>query len=114
MQTKAWDVETDLLVAGTGVAGMSAAITASRNGLDVLVIESMEKWGGTTAISGRGLWLPNNPFMVADRADDSIEAALDYMTQTIGTPGPRASDERKLAFLQAIPHFVNTLAEEGV
>lgn len=114
MQTNAWDFETDFLVAGSGVAGMSAAITANRNGLDVILIESMEKWGGTTAISGGGLWVPNNPLMVADGADDSIEAAFDYMQRTVGAPGPWASDERKLAFLQAIPPYVNTLAAEGV
>ncbi len=114
MQTTSWDIETDFLVAGSGAAGMSAAITASRNGLDTLLIESMDKWGGTTAISGGGLWAPNNPLMVADGADDSIEAALEYMRQTIGAPGPWASDERKLAFLRAIPQYVNTLAAEGV
>jgi 3-oxosteroid 1-dehydrogenase len=109
-----WDAETDFLVAGTGVAGMSAAIAARRNGLDTLVIESTDRWGGTTAISGGGLWMPNNPLMVANRAGDSTEAALEYMKLTIGAPGPWASDERKLAFLQAIPQYVNTLAAEGV
>jgi 3-oxosteroid 1-dehydrogenase len=114
MHTNVWDVDTDFLVAGTGVAGLSAAITARRNGLDVLVLESTDKWGGTTAISGGGLWLPNNPLMVADHAGDSIEAAFEYMKYTIGTPGPWASDQRKLAFLAAIPHYVTTLAHEGV
>jgi 3-oxosteroid 1-dehydrogenase len=109
-----WDIETDFLVAGTGVAGMSAAITARRNGLDTLLIESTDRWGGTTAISGGGLWMPNNPLMVADRAGDSVAAALEYMKLTIGEPGPWASDTRKLAFLQAIPQYVNMLAAEGV
>ncbi len=114
MQVRPWDVETDFLVVGTGVAGMSAAITARRSGLDTIVIESTDRWGGTTAISGGGLWMPNNPLMVADRAGDSVEAALEYMKLTIGDPGPWASDERKLAFLRAIPQYVNMLAAEGV
>lgn len=114
MQANPWDYETDFLVAGTGVAGMSAAIVASRNGLNTILIESTDRWGGTTAISGGGLWAPNNPLMGADRADDSVEAALEYMQRTIGAPGPWASDERKRAFLQAIPQYVNTLATEGV
>src|SRR3954454_19126666 len=114
MQANPWDYETDFLVAGTGVAGMSAAIVASRNGLNTILIESTDRWGGTTAISGGGLWAPNNPLMVAGRADDSVEAALEYMQRTIGAPGPWASDERKRAFLQAIPQYVNTLATEGV
>lgn len=111
---KKWDLETDYVVAGSGIAGLSAAITAKRNGLDVVITESMEKWGGTTAISGGGLWLPNNPLMVKDGEDDSFDSALDYMKQTIGNPGPWASDERKIAFLNGIQHFVTSLADEGV
>lgn len=109
-----WEYEVDFLVVGSGAAGMSAAINAKRNGLDTLIIESMEKWGGTTAISGGGLWMPNNPLMIEDGEDDSIETALDYMKQSIGTPGPWASDDRKLAFLNGISHYVNVLSEEGV
>jgi 3-oxosteroid 1-dehydrogenase len=109
-----WDVETDFLVAGSGVAGLSAAITAKRNGLDVIICESMDKWGGTTAISGGGLWLPHNPLMAADGDEDSVEEALAYMDEIIGDVGPWTSRKRKLAFLNAIPHFVETLAKEGV
>lgn len=109
-----WDYETDFLVAGTGAAGMSAAITANKNGLDVLMVESMDKWGGTTAISGGGLWMPNNPLMKRDGVEDSVEEAFAYMKAIIGEPGPWASDERKLAFLIAVPDFVNMMAEEGI
>lgn len=112
--SQAWDEEVDYLVAGTGVAGLSAAITAGRNGLDVLVVESTDKWGGTTAISGGGLWMPHNPLMIEDGVEDSVEAALDYMEQTIGDVGPWTSRERKLAFLHSIPHYVDMLDEEGV
>ena len=112
---KQWDYETDYLVVGTGAAGLSAAITAKRNGLDTIVVESTDKWGGTTAISGGGLWMPNNPLMKEDgRAHDSIEEALDYMNQTIGEVGPWTSEARKRAFLIGIDHYVRALAEEGV
>jgi 3-oxosteroid 1-dehydrogenase len=109
-----WDYEIDYLVVGTGVAGMSAAIAARRNGLDTIVVESMEKWGGTTAISGGGLWMPNNPLMQAANEEDSVEEAFDYMQQTIGNVGPWTSRERKMAFLNNIPHYVNMMADEGV
>lgn len=109
-----WDMETDYLVVGTGAAGLSAAITARRNGLDVIVVESMGVWGGTTAISGGGLWLPNNPLMEKAGVQDSIDQALDYLEDTIGDVGSWTSHERKMAFLNAIPHYVNSLAEEGV
>ena len=111
---KKWDYEVDYLVVGTGAAGLSAAITAKRNGLDTLVIESTEKWGGTTAVSGGGLWMPNNPLMQDGRVHDSIDEAFEYMDQTIGNVGPWTSDTRKRAFLMGIDHYVNMLTEEGV
>ena len=109
-----WDLETDFLVVGSGAAGLSAAITAAHNGLDVIVVESMDVWGGTTAISGGGLWLPNNPLMEKAGVQDSIDQALDYLDDTIGDVGAWTSRERKLAFLNAVPHYVNLLADEGV
>jgi 3-oxosteroid 1-dehydrogenase len=109
-----WDYEVDYLVAGTGAAGLSAAVTAKRNGLETLIVESTDKWGGTTGISGGGLWAPHNPLMVKAGVEDSVEAALHYMEQTIGDVGPWTSRERKLAFLNAIPHYIHALAEEGV
>lgn len=112
---KKWDKSVDFLVVGTGAAGLSAAITAKRNGLEVLVIESTDKWGGTTAISGGGLWLPNNPLVKDDgKVHDSFDDALEYMNQTIGDVGPWTSERRKKAFLLGIDHFVNLLASEGV
>jgi 3-oxosteroid 1-dehydrogenase len=109
-----WDHEVDYLVAGTGVAGMSAAITARLNGLDTLIVESMEKWGGTTAISGGGLWVPNNPLMFRDGEQDSPEKAFDYLKSTVGDLGPWTSDARKWAFINGIPSYVNMLADCGI
>ena len=51
-----FDEEVDLLVGGSGAAAMSAAIAAKNQGLTVLIVESTDKWGGTTSISGGGLW----------------------------------------------------------
>lgn len=109
-----WDYDIDYLVVGTGAAGLTAAIVAKRNGLNTIVVESTKKWGGTTAISGGGLWLPNNPLMKDAGVDDSIDEALDYMNDTIGDVGTWTSQERKLAFLTGINHFMNTLSEECV
>lgn len=109
-----WDHEVDYLVAGSGIAGMSAAITAKLNGLDVLVVESMEKWGGTTAISGGGLWVPNNPLMIRDGEQDTPEKAFAYLKATVGDLGPWTSDARKWAFINAIPSYINMLADNGI
>jgi len=109
-----WDYEIDYLVAGSGAAGMSAAITAKLNGLDTLVVESMEKWGGATSISGGGLWMPNNPLMQRDREQDSAQKAFEYMKATVGDVGPWTSDARKWAFINAIPSYVNLMSDQGI
>ena len=109
-----WDLEVDYLVAGTGMAGLSAAITAKLNGLDTIVVESQATWGGTTSISGGGLWVPNNPLEHKDHVQDSPQAAFDYMQSTIGDVGPWTSEARKWAFIHSIPPYLNMLADQGV
>lgn len=110
----AWDHEVDYLVVGTGAAGLSAAIAAKKNGLDTLLIESTDKWGGTTAISGGGLWLPNNPLMQRAHVDDNPDAAFAYLEDTVGDGGTWVSKERKWAFINGISHFVTMTEEEGI
>lgn len=112
--SEVWGHEVDYLVVGTGMAGLTAAITAKTNGLNTLLIESMPTWGGTTSISGGGLWLPNNPLMHRDHEQDSPEAAFDYLKATVGDLGPWTSDARKWAFIHAVPPFVNMLSDYGV
>ena len=51
-------ITVDVLVVGTGASGMSTAITAASNKLDVLVVEKQPQFGGTTARSGGWLWIP--------------------------------------------------------
>lgn len=114
MTTTDWDAEVDLLIAGTGAAGLAAAITARINGLDALLTESTARWGGSTCISGGGLWMPANPLMHRAGAQDSVPEALAYMDATIGDDGPHTSRARKLAFLTAIPGWVELLEHEGV
>lgn len=109
-----WDQEVDFLVVGTGAAGLSAAISAKTNGLDTLLVESMPTWGGTTSISGGGLWMPNNPLMQKDGEQDSPQAAFDYLKSTVGDVGPWSTDAHKWAFINAIPPYVNMMSEYGV
>lgn len=54
-----WDATYDLVVVGSGT-GLFAAITAARRGLRTLVVEKGAFLGGSTAMSGGGMWLPNN------------------------------------------------------
>lgn len=58
METTSRETGIDVLVVGTGAAGMSAAVTAAWEGLNVLVVEKSSQYGGTTARSGGWLWIP--------------------------------------------------------
>ena len=111
---KKWDIEVDFLVAGTGAAGLSAAIAAADGNADVLIVESTDKWGGTTFLSGGGLWVPDNPVMQRQHAGDSKEKALAYMHAVIEDVGPASSEARKSAFLDGIPDLVLTLEKYGI
>jgi 3-oxosteroid 1-dehydrogenase len=110
----AWDEEVDVLVGGSGAAALSAAITATEEGLEVLIVESLDRWGGTTSISGGGLWMPGHPGMAALGKTDSIEDALTYMDAVIGDVGPASSLERRRAFLEAVPDVFRLFARLGL
>lgn len=109
-----WDREIDVLVVGTGAAGLSTAIAAADAGLHTLVLESTKRWGGTTALSGGGLWMPTNPLMQKAGESDSVDEALTYMQACIGEVGPASSAERRLAFVQSVPEVVALLGRLGV
>jgi len=98
-----WDITADLLVVGSGASAMTAAIVAKQEGLDSLVVEKTEFYGGTSAYSGGGLWVPNNPLMAEAGLRDSLENARAYMDATVGDRVPAA---RKEAYLTKAPEMV--------
>jgi len=76
--------EVDVVIVGSGAAGLTAAIVAAREGLETLVLESTRYFGGTTACSGGGVWIPANPLMQAAGHDDSREEGDAYLKATLG------------------------------
>lgn len=68
-----------VIVLGSGAAGMAAALAASHAGARVTVLERSPWLGGTTAISGGGIWVPANPWAAAAGVDDDFEAGLRYL-----------------------------------
>jgi 3-oxosteroid 1-dehydrogenase len=68
-----------VVVVGSGAAGLTAAVAAAQRGAGVTLLESAPTIGGTTAYSGGGIWVPNNPAATAAGIDDSVEDALAYL-----------------------------------
>lgn len=82
----------DVLVIGSGAAGLATAVAASVLGLDVLVVEQADRFGGTSALSGGEVWSPMNR-QAGGAAADSAAAALTYLQQVIGERLDRARAE---------------------
>jgi succinate dehydrogenase/fumarate reductase flavoprotein subunit len=77
-------IEVDIVVIGSGVGGLTAAITAGLAGARVLVLEKAGCLGGTTAWSGGAAWVPCNPHMPELGIEDSREAAKAYLKNVMG------------------------------
>jgi succinate dehydrogenase/fumarate reductase flavoprotein subunit len=100
--------EVDLLVAGAGPAGMTAALVASLEGLDVLVCEKSGQVGGTGSTSAGTLWIPGNHQSRKAGFDDSAAKAEEYLDALVGSPVNRDLRE---AYLQTGPTAIDYLQE---
>jgi 3-oxosteroid 1-dehydrogenase len=87
-QQQNWDHEVDLVVVGSGCGGLTAALTGAGNGLDTLVVEKAAVYGGTTALSGGNIWVPNNPTLRRAGIVDSRESVRAYLDAVIGDRVP--------------------------
>jgi len=98
--------EFDVVVLGTGAAGLTAAIAAHEGGARVAVFEKADQVGGTTAWSGGQVWIPNNPHMADVGVADSRDNALRYiMSLSRGLLEPRLVE----AFVDGGPEMIELL-----
>jgi 3-oxosteroid 1-dehydrogenase len=81
--------EYDIVVVGSGAAGMTAALTAAHQGLSVVLLEKAAHYGGSTARSGGGVWIPGNKALLAAGRPDDREEARKYLHSIIGTAAPK-------------------------
>lgn len=102
--------EYDVIILGTGAAGLTAAFTAANEGLKAAVFEKHDRVGGTTSWSGGQLWVPNNPCMSDVGAKDTREDALAYLA-AIGRGLVDPAIMEKL--VDAGPEMINYLTQHA-
>lgn len=106
-----FDKEVDVLVVGSGAGALTAAIVAQREGCkDVLVVEKSDKYGGTSAMSGGGIWIPNSHYARAEGVQDSAEEALRYMRAVIGD---ETSEERQRTYVEKASEMLEYMAKHS-
>lgn len=104
----------DLVIVGSGGGGMTAALAAADAGLRPLIIEKQQFVGGSTAMSGGVIWMPNNPLMREQNVPDSERAGMDYFQAVVGEPDDGSSLARRSAFLRHGSDMIDFLRSEGV
>jgi 3-oxosteroid 1-dehydrogenase len=106
MSGAAFDRSVDLLVVGSGAAGLAGAIRAADLGLDVLVVEKGEAYGGSSAMSGGVIWVGNNPHMRREGVADSDAEVLEYLRHITKAAGGGVSDEHLVAYRDHAPRML--------
>ena len=102
--------EVDLIVLGSGVAGLTAAVSASLVGLKAIILERSGEIGGTSARSSGTVWIPDNHHMRAHGWDDDAVQAEAYLEALVADRGDRAM---RRAFLDAGPKMLADLEDRA-
>jgi 3-oxosteroid 1-dehydrogenase len=103
-----WGKEADIVVVGTGTVAV-AALVAAKEGAKVIVLEKSPAFGGTTATSGGGFWVPNNYAMKEQGIEDSREMAVSFLQRV--TDG-QSTDELINAYVDAAPVMTEYLRDQ--
>ena len=100
--------QVDVAVIGSGGAGLSAALAASTHGSRVVVLEKSELLGGTTALSGGGVWVPCHHYQESIGVQDSREEALAYL-RAVGPEGwHNVEDPLWVSFVDHAPEMLRS------
>jgi succinate dehydrogenase/fumarate reductase flavoprotein subunit len=104
----AFDHVVDLLVVGSGGGGMTAALTAHAAGLQTLVVEKAAYFGGSTALSGGGIWVPGAPAQRRAGYRPPPEDVVSYLRMiTAGL----VSDSRIEQYVESSPKMMEFLEQ---
>lgn len=106
-----WDKEVDVLVVGTGAGAMVSAVTAAQHGAKTLIVEKSDLYGGTSATSGGGVWIPNSDSARAQGQSDSAEEAFTYMKQLVGNAVPDAKIRAFVDYARLMARYVEQVSD---
>ncbi|MGY2703679.1 3-oxosteroid 1-dehydrogenase [Nocardioides sp. HB32] len=98
----------DVVVVGAGGAGMTAALAAAARGLDTVLLEKSSYFGGSTARSGGGVWIPNNYALRAAGQGDDPELSRLYLDSIVGDVVPKV---RRDTYLDRGPEVLDFIKE---
>ncbi|KUI11346.1 3-ketosteroid-delta-1-dehydrogenase [Mycobacterium sp. GA-1285] len=101
-----FDHTVDVLVVGSGGGGMTAALTADAFGLDTLIVEKSSHFGGSTALSGGGIWVPGAPAQRKAGYVPNPDGVVEYLRQITGG---LVSDARLRQYVDAAPEMMEFL-----
>lgn len=99
----------DVIVFGSGSAGLAAALRTSVGGLKTLVAEKTGYLGGTTALSGAGTWIPANHHALARGVDDDTDQALAYIRAASPPGWQEVEDPLWQRFVEQAPAMLQFL-----
>lgn len=103
-----WDKHVDVLVVGSGAGGLLAALVAAHNHADVLIVEKAPEWGGSSATSGGGIWIPCSDQAKALGRQDSAAEAFMYVRKLSSANVPDSSIH---AFIDNAPKMLRWVTE---
>ncbi|MDG5483869.1 FAD-binding protein [Mycolicibacterium gadium] len=106
MTPDSFDHTVDVLVIGSGGGGMTAALAADARGLDTLVVEKSPQFGGSTALSGGGIWVPGAPSQREAGYVPDPDGVFDYLQRITGG---LVSDARLRAYVDSAPEMMEFL-----
>ncbi|WP_283095352.1 3-oxosteroid 1-dehydrogenase [Nocardioides alcanivorans] len=102
--------EFDVIVVGSGGGGMTAALAAHERGLEVVLLESTDGFGGSTARSGGGVWIPNNYALVKAGQGNPDEETREYLRSIIGD---KVDPARIDAFIEKGPETLQFIKDHS-
>jgi 3-oxosteroid 1-dehydrogenase len=114
LESNGWDETYDIVIVGSGAAGLTAGVTAARRGLKPLVVEKAAVWGGTSALSMGGMWVPANQLMIRAGRNDSKEEGIKFLSRVIPPDGPATASDRQIAYVDNAARMLDELIDAGM